>query len=49
MSIVRPKLISVWTLPDSRKRYLGTSTFVKMPALTIRLRMPRLVDSANQE
>ena len=42
---VSPKLIREDTFLDSRNRYLGTLTLVKMPALLIRDCMPCEVDS----
>ena len=42
---VRPKLISVCTFLENKKRYFGTLTFVKIPALLINEVMPWLVDS----
>ena len=42
---VRAKLMRHCTFFDSRKRYFGTLTLVKMPALPMRELMPCEVDS----
>ena len=46
---VRPKLMRHWTFLEKRKRYFGTLTLVKMPALPVRAVMPWLVDSLKKE
>ena len=45
ISSVKPKLISDDTFWDSRNRYFGTFTLVKIPALPTREFIPRLVAS----
>ena len=46
---VRAKLMRVCTFLESRNRYLGTLTLVKMLALPINEVIPWLVDSLKQE
>ena len=46
---VIPKFISEETFLENRKRYLGTFTFVKIPALPRREPIPPLVESVKYE